>query len=277
MTYTGKTQVGSPPQTRDLGNLRVTKMAVGPLDNNAYLLQATDGSVLLIDAAAESDTLLTQLPDGRLEAVITTHSHGDHWGALGDVVAATGARTYAGAADAEAVGAQIAVPLSDGDHIDFGDATLTIIALRGHTPGGIAVHVSAADGANHIFSGDSLFPAALGAPRKRRSTNSSATSAPACSTGSTTRPGSTRARLGHHSGRRAPPPGRMARTRLVRPTELTTPLPPRERTTVAQWQPRALRLHHRPTSTVARRSPMPWDPSVRPASAPFPASSWRIT
>ena len=41
MTYTGKVTVGGPPDLRDLPGLSVAKLAVGPMDNNAYLLTCT--------------------------------------------------------------------------------------------------------------------------------------------------------------------------------------------------------------------------------------------
>ena len=41
MAYTGDVTVGGPPDTRELPGLTVTKLAVGPMDNNAYLLACT--------------------------------------------------------------------------------------------------------------------------------------------------------------------------------------------------------------------------------------------
>ena len=76
-------------------SLSLTKVSVGPMDNNAYLLRCTDtGDQVLIDAANEADRLLS-LVDGNLATVITTHRHADHWQALAEVVAATGARAVA--------------------------------------------------------------------------------------------------------------------------------------------------------------------------------------
>ena len=96
MTYHGKVHVGGPPDTRELPDLIITKVAVGPMDNNAYLLRCrqTDEQ-LLIDAAAEPATLQRVIGDGGLARVVTTHRHRDHWQALPDVVAATGAETIA--------------------------------------------------------------------------------------------------------------------------------------------------------------------------------------
>ena len=53
MTYTGDVSVGGPTDTRDINGLTLTKIAVGEMHNNAYLLRDATGQALLIDAAAE--------------------------------------------------------------------------------------------------------------------------------------------------------------------------------------------------------------------------------
>ena len=40
MTYTGRVEVGGPADVAELGGLTLSKLAVGPLDNNVYLLRA---------------------------------------------------------------------------------------------------------------------------------------------------------------------------------------------------------------------------------------------
>ena len=66
MTYTGDVQVGGPADVRELPALTIAKLAVGPFDNNAYLLRCTaTGDGLLIDAADEADRLLALIGDGR--------------------------------------------------------------------------------------------------------------------------------------------------------------------------------------------------------------------
>ena len=81
----------------ELTDLMISKVAVGPMNNNAYLLRCrATGEQLLIDAANEPDTLLRLIGDDGIASVVTTHRHGDHWQALAEVVEATGARTYAG-------------------------------------------------------------------------------------------------------------------------------------------------------------------------------------
>ncbi len=166
MTYTGNVSVGRAAQTREVPGLTITKAAVGPMDNNAYLLRCTStGSLLLIDAANEPETLLNLIDDTPLATIVTTHRHGDHWQALEAVVKATGAETVAHVEDAPALPLAPSVLVSHGDTIAVGDARLSIIHLRGHTPGSIALCYDAggtlAD-QPHLFTGDSLFPGGPG-------------------------------------------------------------------------------------------------------------------
>jgi glyoxylase-like metal-dependent hydrolase (beta-lactamase superfamily II) len=162
MSYHGNVTVGGPSDVRELPDLTITKVAVGPFDNNAYLLRCrATGEQLLIDAAAEPETLLA-LVDGALSAVVTTHQHGDHWQALAEVGAATGALTYAGEHDVEGIPTPTQVPVADGDVILFGQVELKAIHLVGHTPGSIALLYDDPAGHPHLFTGDCLFPGGPG-------------------------------------------------------------------------------------------------------------------
>ena len=55
MQYTGAVTPQGPPAVRELPALSITKVSVGPMDNNAYLLRCRrTGEQLLIDAAARA-------------------------------------------------------------------------------------------------------------------------------------------------------------------------------------------------------------------------------
>ncbi|GAB1693274.1 MBL fold metallo-hydrolase [Krasilnikovia sp. M28-CT-15] len=155
--------VGTAPGVRELAALTITKASVGPMDNNSYLLRCrATGAQLMVDAANEPETLL-KLCGGRLDAVVTTHQHHDHWQeGLADVVAATGARTYAGAPDVAGIAVPTDVPLQDGDVVRCGDVALEVIRLTGHTPGSVALLYDDPAGDPHLFTGDSLFPGGPG-------------------------------------------------------------------------------------------------------------------
>jgi len=163
MAYTGNVQVGGPADVHELPRLIVSKIAVGPYDNNSYLLRCREtGEQVLIDAAAEPDRLLALVGQDGLSAVITSHQHADHWQALGEVVAATGATTFAGRLDAEGIPVATDVLVDDGDEIAFGAITLSAVHLVGHTPGSIALVYDDPEGQPQVFTGDCLFPGGVG-------------------------------------------------------------------------------------------------------------------
>ncbi|HZY00621.1 MAG TPA: MBL fold metallo-hydrolase [Dermatophilaceae bacterium] len=165
MTYTGDVVSGGPSDRRDLPLLTIRKMSVGMMANNVYLLTcARTGTQLLIDAADDPPRIMALLSEGGggLDTIVTTHQHWDHHRALAQVAASTEAATMAGAADADALPVKPGRRLSHGDMLKFGDITLDVIHLRGHTPGSIALAYDDPRGHAHIWTGDSLFPGGVG-------------------------------------------------------------------------------------------------------------------
>jgi glyoxylase-like metal-dependent hydrolase (beta-lactamase superfamily II) len=161
--YTGAVTPGGPAQTRELPALSITKVSVGPMDNNAYLLRCrATGDALLIDAANDADRLLEVIGDAPLRTIITTHQHADHWQALPEVAKATGARTVAHPADADPLPVPVTDPVTGGGTVAVGEVTLEAIHLVGHTPGSLALLYRDPDGRPHLFTGDCLFPGGPG-------------------------------------------------------------------------------------------------------------------
>ena len=162
---------GGEPLTFALSpTVTLTKVSVGPGDNDAYLL--TDGeAVLLVDAADDAETLRAVLGERELDTIVTTHRHPDHWQALA-ALAGSGARLVAGIPDAQAIasGAGVATPdgVWDGDRVPLGPPErqageqLDVVGLVGHTPGSIVLAYRGAAGPTHLFTGDSLFPGGPG-------------------------------------------------------------------------------------------------------------------
>lgn len=163
--YTGRVTVGGPIDVRRLPALTIVKLAVGFLSNNVYLLRCTaSGEGLLIDAADEAPRIreLVTFEGPPVSAILTTHRHPDHWQALATIADEAGAAIYAGDADADALPVAVDERLQQGDTITVGDLTLDVIALRGHTPGSVAVVYRDPSGIPHLFIGDSLFPGGVG-------------------------------------------------------------------------------------------------------------------
>lgn len=158
---------GGPALTLRLSDdVTMTKISVGPMDNNAYLIVPDSGGAVLIDAADDDTRLLELIGDREVAVIITTHRHGDHWQALPSVAEATKAELVCGRPDVGAIatGAWVEglVGAWDGDAVTVGDGELEVIGLVGHTPGSIALAYTGTDGVVHLFTGDSLFPGGPG-------------------------------------------------------------------------------------------------------------------
>ncbi len=165
-SYTGHTDPGGPATRRDAGGLTVTKLSVGPMDNNAYLLVcAATNEALLIDAANEAERLADLVGSSpsrpELRHLVTTHRHADHWQALGAVAGMFQPRLIAHALDAPELPVPMDELVGQGDVIRFGEIELEVTHLRGHTPGSVALLYRGAD-RPHLFTGDSLFPGGVG-------------------------------------------------------------------------------------------------------------------
>lgn len=163
----GHVQRGGPTAVWRTANAEVHKASVSAMDNNAYLIvDRGTGDHLLIDAADDAprlrELLATDAATGSLVGICTTHRHPDHHGALAEITAGTGAPALAGVNDADHLPLAVDRRLADGDVVAVGDLDLQVVALRGHTPGSVAL-VLADDGAPPlVFTGDSLFPGGVG-------------------------------------------------------------------------------------------------------------------
>ena len=165
-SYTGHVETQSAAR-RTLPGVSIIKISVGPMDNNAYLVTCADtGHSLLIDAANDPDLLVALVGEHapKLDLIVTTHQHFDHWQALAAVAEATGVPTAAHELDAEPLPVQPERFLAGGDNLTVGDLTFDVIHLRGHTPGSVALALrpSGQRTAVQLFTGDCLFPGGVG-------------------------------------------------------------------------------------------------------------------
>jgi len=166
MTYTGDVTPGGPSDVRELPHLTIRKMSVSEMHNNVYLLTCpSTGEQLLIDAADDPVRCLEFIAQGgeSVGHLVTTHRHWDHTRALAEVATATGARTYAGAADADALPLAPDVRLEQGDTIEFGGISLDVAIVSGHTEASVVLTYRDPEGHDHVFTGDTLFPGGVGA------------------------------------------------------------------------------------------------------------------
>lgn len=140
---------------------RVAKMNVGEYDNCAYVVTCTGtGHGVIIDAAAEADTILAACGGVTIDVILTTHGHWDHMQALDEVKDTLEVEWLMHLADVEIAGRNPDAPLTHGQEIVVGDIALHALHTPGHTPGSMSFVLEPV-----VFSGDTLFPGGPGATR----------------------------------------------------------------------------------------------------------------
>jgi len=156
----------------------VRGFTVGPVQENTWLVRP-DGSdrAVMIDPGDEADRLLgaiDQLGVG-LDAILLTHTHFDHVGAVAPVARATGAPVYCPKIEVGVLADIMAfVPwagfgpfesydadetLEGGERLALAGLDIDVIFTPGHSPG----HVTyAVEGDGALLSGDVLFQGSVG-------------------------------------------------------------------------------------------------------------------
>lgn len=162
--------------------MKVRRIGLGPLDTNCWIVSAReDGPALVIDPGGDASRLLSELGGRVVDAVVLTHGHFDHLGAVAELIAATGAPLIVHEEDAARLthdgadgtggapfgfaGVTAPAPdrtVCDRDVIDAGGLRFLVIHTPGHTQGGISLLVEDPGGAAHLFSGDTLFAGSVG-------------------------------------------------------------------------------------------------------------------
>jgi len=154
--------------------VRTQRLTLGPLDTNCWLVDdGAGGPVLVVDPADDAAGILEALGSRRVAAVVLTHGHFDHLGAVREILDSTGAPLVVHEDDAASsttstgnggalfgfseTAPQADRTVRDGDVITAGELELRVIHTPGHTPGSICLY-----GGDILLSGDTLFAGSIG-------------------------------------------------------------------------------------------------------------------
>ena len=146
--------------------LTLHTLPLGAYQTNCYILhQEASSSCVVIDPGYTPEVILDFLAGKglKLEAILLTHGHFDHVGAVRDLAAETGCKVYLNPDDLSMPPRMTAGPLyytdtySDGDTLSPAGIPFQVLSTPGHTPGSVCLIAE-----NYLFSGDTLFAGSRG-------------------------------------------------------------------------------------------------------------------
>ena len=146
--------------------LKTYALALGAYQTNCYIIHdETSKTCCVIDPGYDADIILRKLDSLGLkpEAILLTHGHFDHVGAVKELAAETGCEVYIHSADLTMPPMMTAGPLyytktyAEGDQLQLAGLNIAVIHTPGHTPGSVCLLVQTS-----IFSGDTLFQGSCG-------------------------------------------------------------------------------------------------------------------
>jgi hydroxyacylglutathione hydrolase len=159
-------------------SLEVRQLTVGPIAENCFLLRREGADeALVVDPGEEPERILAELEamEAQAKAILLTHCHFDHIGAVAPVAKETGAPVYCPEMETPVLADIMSfvpwdgfgpydsyeadVTVKGGEALELAGLTLDVVFTPGHSPGHVTYSVR---GEEAIFSGDVLFQGSIG-------------------------------------------------------------------------------------------------------------------
>ena len=146
--------------------LNIETMPLGAYQTNCYLVWDSEShSCVVIDPGfdAQSVLLAARRLGKTIEAILLTHGHFDHVGAVKEIVADTDCKVYLCEQDLSMPAQLTAGSLyytdlyGEGDRMTLAGVEFSVLHTPGHTPGSVCLIAG-----EHMFSGDTLFSGSCG-------------------------------------------------------------------------------------------------------------------
>jgi hydroxyacylglutathione hydrolase len=159
-------------------SLDVQMLTVGPVAENCFVVRREgSGRGLIVDPGEEPDRILATVEEMgvKVEAILITHCHFDHIGAVAPVATVTGAPVYCPEIERPVLAdimAYVPIPgigpfesyeadetVKGGETLELAEMTIDVIFTPGHSPGHVTYSLRDEEA---IFSGDVLFQGSVG-------------------------------------------------------------------------------------------------------------------
>ena len=158
-------------------SLEVRTLTVGPIAENCFIVRAEGGQkALIIDPGEEPGRILAEVEQSgaEVEAILITHCHFDHVGAVAPLARETGAPVYVPEIEVPVLAdiMSFVIPgfgpyenyeadetVKGGEELELAGLIVDVIFTPGHSPGHVTYSVRREDA---IFSGDVLFQGSVG-------------------------------------------------------------------------------------------------------------------